>query len=149
MTKADFHPEATRGEIHLSPKECLLNETPRWTPKRFLEDSQFGPMRIESCDLLDLHATTKDNIAGRTLTGKGTINYGQTTWRLSPNTCCKEGSSRPMTIFTRVFGMEENIRLERRKKDSDKSARCMVHILDISIVDTMVQFKGERERESI
>jgi hypothetical protein len=77
MTMADFHPEATKEENHLSLKECLRSVTPRWMPNRLPEVMKSGEMCTESCVVLDLHAATKDNIAGRTHTGKSTTDYAQ------------------------------------------------------------------------
>lgn len=76
----DRHPSSSdkRGN-HLTLRECLRNVTPKWMPSRLLGVMKSGEMCIESCVVLDLHAATKGNIAGRTHTGKSTTEYAQST----------------------------------------------------------------------
>lgn len=67
-----------KAENLQSPMRSLLNGRVRLMPSVLSVNIQLGGMCTESCDVLVLHAATKDNIAGGIPTGKSTINYDGT-----------------------------------------------------------------------
>jgi hypothetical protein len=98
-------------------------------------------MFTELCDVLDLHAATKDNTAGRTRTGKNIITYDQTTGKGSSNMCNNKGTHDdiPNGLLEQLYA-EQNKRHERHKKSSNNPASgstcppIQLHVLPSPVV---------------